>query len=514
LAEPGAATLAATPAMTEPQTADVLAALETPRAALIPLALAQFVCSYAASNMNVAVSSIAHDLGTDVSGVQVAITIFTLTMAALMIPGSKLTDIFGRKRCFMAGLVIYGIGALIAALAPGILVLMIGYSFLQGIGTALLIPPVYILATVLVSDPTRRAKVFGTISAAGGIGAAAGPLIGGLITTTTSWRVSFIAQTLLVLGIIALGRQIVDVASRDRKPSFDFSGAFYSAGGLVLIVVGILQTSAYGWFTTPKDFAIGGTVIIPAGGISPVWVFAAIGFALIGLFFRHIRRVERAGGDPLLSTRMFQNRVANLGLVTQNIQWLVLLGLSFTVSVFLQTVQGYNAIQTGLILTPATVGILVSSMSAARLAKRRPQAFLVRRGFAVTIVGLLVMLVLGGEHAAALAFAPGLFLVGIGVGAMLTSSVNVVQSAFPEQDQGEISGLSRSVSNLGSSIGVAIAGSIIVSPLFSAGGAYQTAFIVLTGFAIIGLIAAYLMGLQPATSEARRTASRLSRPGA
>jgi len=224
--------------------------------------------------------------------------------------------------------------------------------------------------------------------------------------------------------------------------------------------------------------------------------------------------VERAGGDPLLSTRMFQNRIANLGLVTQNIQWLVLLGLSFTVSVFLQTVQGYNAIQTGLILTPATIGILVSSMSAARLAKRRPQAFLVRRGFAVTIVGLLVMLWLGNENASALAFAPGLFLVGIGVGAMLTSSVNVVQSAFPEQDQGEISGLSRSVSNLGSSIGVAIAGSIIVSPLFSAGGAYQAAFIVLTAFAVIGFIAAYLMGLQPATREARKTASRLSRPGA
>jgi MFS family permease len=502
------------PAAIEPQTADVLAAIETPRAALIPLALAQFVCSYAASNMNVAVSNIAHDLGTDVTGVQVAITIFTLTMAALMIPGSKLTDILGRKRCFMLGLVIYGVGATIAALAPGIVVLMIGYSLLQGIGTALLIPPVYILATVLVSDPTRRARVFGTISAAGGIGAAAGPLIGGLITTTTSWRVSFLAQTLLVVGILALGRQIVDVASRGRKPTFDLSGAIYIAAGLVFIVVGILQTSTYGWFTTTKDFAIGGTVIIPAGGISPVWLFAAIGLVLIGLFFRHIRRVERAGGDPLLSTRMFQNRVANLGLVTQNVQWLVLIGLSFVVSVFLQTVQGYNAIQTGLILTPATAGILLSSLSAARLAKRRPQAFLVRRGFAVTIVGLLVMLWLGSENATALEFAPGLFLVGLGVGAMLTSSVNVVQSAFPEQDQGEISGLSRSVSNLGSSIGVAIAGSIIVSPLFSAGGAYQTAVIVLTGFAVIGFIAAYLMGLAPSTQQARKAASRLGRPGA
>src|SRR3954449_5444928 len=161
-------------------------------AMLLPLVLAQFVCSYAASNMNVAISDIARDLGTDVTGVQQAITLFTLTMAALMIPGSKLSDIFGRKRIFTVGLTVYGIGALLAAAAPGLGVLIVGYSFLEGIGTALLIPPVYILATVLLSGEAR-ARGFGAISAAAGIGSAAGPLIGGLITSTTSWRVNFLA---------------------------------------------------------------------------------------------------------------------------------------------------------------------------------------------------------------------------------------------------------------------------------------------------------------------------------
>jgi MFS family permease len=171
----------------------------------------------------------------------------------------------------------------------------------------------------------------------------------------------------------------------------------------------------------------------------------------------------------------------------------VLLGLSFVVSVFLQTVRGYSAIETGLILTPATIGILVSSMSAGRLAQRYAQAILIRAGFAATIGGIVILLWLGGETASVLAFAPGLLLVGLGVGVMLTSSVNVVQSSFPEEDQGEISGLSRSISNLGSSLGVAIAGTIIVSPLASGNQGYGWALLVLAGFGLIGLAAAILL---------------------
>ena len=351
-------------------------AASTARAMVLPLVLAQFICSYAASSLNVAISSISTDLGTSVSGVQTAITIFTLTMAALMIPGSKLTDIWGRKVCFHLGLIVYGIGALIAAVAPGLPALIIGYSLLQGIGTALLIPPVYIFATVFFGDVTSRAKAFGAISAAGGIGAAAGPLIGGLITTTTSWRLSFVLQAVVVAGIALLGRKIVDAGVRGPKPRFDFVGAILSAAGLSFGVIGILLAGDYGWVTASQDVVVGSTVVIPQGGISPVLLFVAIGALLLVGFFWHIGRVERAGKEPLLSVRMFRDRVANLGLVTQNIQWLVLLGLSFVVSVYLQTARGYSAIETGLILTPATIGILVTSMAAGRLAQRYPQAIL------------------------------------------------------------------------------------------------------------------------------------------
>jgi MFS family permease len=477
------------------------AAEPTPAAArrvLLPLVLAQFLCSFAATTMNVAISSIAGDLNTNVSGVQTAITAFTLTMAALMIPGSKLTDIWGRKFCFRLGLLVYGAGALIAAISQALPGLIAGYSLGQGIGTALLIPPVYILATVFTSDVKARAAAFGAISAAAGIGSSAGPLIGGLITSATTWRLAFVLQALIVVAILYMARRIEEPAMHGAKPRFDLLGAVLSAAGLFFIVVGILQAGDYGWFRSSKDFVIGSTVVIPAGGISILWVFVLVGALLLLWFFRHIGSMEKAGKTPLLATRMFKNRVSNLGLVTQNVQWLVLLGLSFVVSVFLQEVRHYSAIQTGLMLTPATLGILASSAAAPRLAQRYSQAMLIRAGFVGTIAGVALLLAMVPGTDDVIRFVPGLLVVGVGVGVMLTSSVNVVQSAFPEADQGEISGLSRSVSNLGSSVGVAIAGTVIVSDLVqNANGGYALALIVLMVFAGIGLIASVLLPSAP-----------------
>src|SRR6201992_2355684 len=174
------------------------------RGMILPLALAQFIASYAATNMNVAITNISKDLGTTVAGVQTSITLCTLTMAALMIPGSKLTDIWGRKRCFVVGLAVYAVGGLLAALSQGLPLLVVGYSLLEGVGSALMIPPLYILVTVTVPDVRSRARYFGVVSGAGGLGAAAGPLIGGLVTSAISWRASFGLQVLVVALIIWL----------------------------------------------------------------------------------------------------------------------------------------------------------------------------------------------------------------------------------------------------------------------------------------------------------------------
>jgi MFS family permease len=436
---------------------------------LAPLALAQFICSFAGSNMNVMINDITEDLDTTVTGVQATITLFLLIMAVLMIPCSKLSDRWGRKRCFTAGLVLYGIGALLSALSPGLGVLILGNSVFEGVGTALLIPPVYILTTLHFGDLTSRARAFGVISGLGGIGAAAGPLIGGLITSAISWRAAFVFQAAVVATIVLLSRRVADPIAPDPTRPFDLAGAILSAVGLFFVVFGILQAD---------NDALLMAVLLVAGAVSLL------------SFFLHIRARERAGKEALLSTRLFKNRTSNLGLATQNIQWLLLMGTSFVVAVFLQTVRGYDAIETGVIFTAATVGVLVSSLAAERLATRRPQRTLIMAGFVVTIAGIGLLLALVGASSRAVAFAPGLLLIGLGLGVMLTPSVNVVQSSFPEQLQGEISGLSRSVSNLGSSFGTAIAGTILVSDLASGNTSYVLAMVVLAVLALIGLAAA------------------------
>ena len=440
---------------------------------LLPLALAQFICSFAGSSMNVMITDISDDLDTTVQGVQLAITIFLLVMAALMIPGGKLTDRYGRKRCFTIGLLVYGIGALISAVSPGLGWLILGNSIFEGIGTALLIPPVYILTTLLFTGVAARARAFGVISALGGIGAAAGPLIGGLITSTISWRASFIFQTLIIALIIWLARGIKDPLPPDPARHFDIGGAALSATGLVLVVLGILAADNNAWL---------------------MLALIASGAVVLALFFVAVRAKERAGKEPLLSTSLFRNRTSNLALITQNTQWLLLMGVSFVVSAYLQVVRGYNAIQTGVIFTAATAGLLVSSLAAERLARRYPQRNLIVAGFIVTIAGVVALLLMVPGTPSKWAFAPGLLLIGLGLGGMLTPSVNVVQSSFAEDLQGEISGLSRSVSNLGSSLGAAIAGTILVAGITSTPGrSYGLAMFVLAAIGIGGLAAALVL---------------------
>jgi predicted MFS family arabinose efflux permease len=259
-----------------------------------------------------------------------------------------------------------------------------------------------------------------------------------------------------------------------------------SAVGMFFIVFGILQ----------------------AGTRNALFVlFLAIGLAFLVAFFLSIRRLERHGREPLLSTRLFRNRTCNLALLTQNIQWLLLMGVSFVVSVFLQEVRGYSAIGTGVVFTAATVGVLVSSFSAERLAGRWSQRTLLIAGFVGTLAGIGLLLLLVHSSSRVVAFAPGLLLIGLGLGVMLTPAVNVVQSSFPEEMQGEISGLSRSVSNLGSSFGTAIAGTILVSVVELGTRSYAVAMLVLAGFGLLGLVAAIRL-----PADAGPVAAAASRP--
>ena len=457
------------------------AAAATAGGILLPLALAQFLASYDTSSMSVAISNIAHDLNTTVTGVQTAISLFTLTMAALMITGSKLTDIWGRRRCFIIGVWVYAIGAVIAALSPTIHVMILGYSALEGAGSALLIPPIYILLTVSFEGTKERAKAFGVISGAAGLGAAAGPLIGGTITTAITWRASYALVALGMLTIWWLARsRIHERPLEGPRPHLDLLGAALSAVALASIVVGILQANTYGWTTARKDYEIAGRVILEQGSISPVWLFVGAGLVLMALFAIHIRRADRLGREPLIRPRIFANRTSNLGLVTQMAQWFIIVGGMFVVSVFLQVSRSYSAIETGILLTPTTVGILLASALSARLARRFQQRNLVRSGFIIALAGIALLILMVKASDSTWQLAPGLFCLGIGIGVMLTASVNVVQSSFPEKEQGEISGVSRSASNLGSSLGTAIAGAVLVAGIVGGVSTRANASTVLT----------------------------------
>ena len=462
------------------------------RRMLIPLALAQFICSFAGSNMNVMINDIKDDLHTTVQGVQVCITLFLLVMAALMIPCGKLTDRWGRKRCFTLGLSIYGVGAVLSAIAPGLGILILGNSIFEGVGTALLIPPVYILTTMLFTDMKSRAWAFGVISGMGGIGAATGPLIGGAITTATTWRLAFIFQALIIVIIVVLARGITDPRPADPDRPFDTVGAILSAAGLVVFVGGIMAAD---------------------DNIGLMFILLAVGALILAGFFAWIRSRERAGKEALLSTGLFRNRTSNRALITQNMQWAMLMGTSFVVSAYLQVVRHYNAIQTGVIFTAATVGILLSSLAAGRLAKRFQQRTLILTGFVTTIIGVILLLALVKGNPGAWYFAPGLFFIGVGLGVMLTPSVNVVQSAFPENLQGEISGLSRSISNLGSSFGTAVAGTILVAGLADPKRSYGIAMVVVAFFGLIGLAATMLLPARDPVPGADSTSSTVEQPG-
>jgi MFS family permease len=243
---------------------------------LLPFALAQFIASYDGSSMNVAISDVAADLDSTVTDIQTAITLYTLVIAACMLIGGRLSDIWGRRVCFQGGVALYGLGALITALSPAFWVMITGWSILEGIASGLMIPPIYILISVSFDNLKDRARAFGLVSAMSAVALAAGPLLGGFFATYITWRASFATEVLVTILILYLSLRIVDVPARGPKPSLDVGGAVLSAAGLIAIVLGILQSRYYGWFSARKDFKIGDTVIVESGQVSPIWLIIGL----------------------------------------------------------------------------------------------------------------------------------------------------------------------------------------------------------------------------------------------
>jgi MFS family permease len=438
-------------------------------AALLPLAAAMFINTYDSTAMNVALSDIASDLNTTITGVQSAITLYALVMAAFMITGSKLGNLLGPKRAFRIGILIYGSGALITAVSPNLAVLLIGWSLIEGVGSAIAQPTVLQIATSDYRGESRT-RAFALISAATGLAIGLAPIVAGLITTTLTWRVSFAGEALVVLVILVLGRRLGPDAARPERASFDLGGAALSAAGIGLVVLGILQAGQYGWLRAKKDVEIAGTVVLAEGGISPVVVLVALGFAVLAWWVLHERRRKAQDRDPLVDLALFRIPAVVGGLLGQLAQWLTQNGTLFIVPVFVQIVLGYNAIETGLTLLPMSGAILAASVVGARVVDRVGRGRLINAGFILMLGGGLLMIGVISPDSSGASFLAPLILFGAGMGLLISQLQELVQASAPPQLVDAASGVSKSVSYLGGSLGTAIGGAVMISVLVSTYG--------------------------------------------
>jgi EmrB/QacA subfamily drug resistance transporter len=423
---------------------------------LLTLAAGQFLMTLDSSVMNVSISQVAADVGTTVTGIQGAITAYTLVMAALMITGAKIGALIGRKRAFAIGCVIYGCGSFTTAIAPSLPVLVFGWSFLEGVGAALILPA--IVALVASNFPAeRRAAAYGLVAAAGAMAVAVGPLIGGFATTYFSWRWVFAGEVVIVLGILVMGRRIAEAAS-ERRPKLDLFGAALSALGLSLLVFGVLKSGTWGWIKplpgATSWWGVSPTVWLVFGGLFVIW-----------LFFRWEERVKSHGGEPLIRPGMFQNKQLSGGLIMFLFQYLVQAGVFFLVPLYLTVCLGLSALATGVRILPLSITLLAAAIGIPRLFPNVSPRLVVRGGLLALLAGTLVLLgALEPDSGAAIVLVP-LLLIGLGIGALASQLGAVTVSAVPDDQSTEVGGVQNTMTNLGASFGTALAGSILIATL-------------------------------------------------
>src|SRR5262245_16916746 len=421
---------------------------------LLTLASAQFLMTLDSSVMNVSIATVAKDVGTTVTGIQAAITFYTLVMASLMITGGKLGQILGRKRAFAIGCVIYGCGSLITALSPNLAVLLVGWSVLEGVGAALIMPAIVALVASNFARP-QRPRAYGLVASAG----AAGPLIGGLFTTYLSWRYVFAGEVLVVLVILAFTRRMADTPA-ERGVRLDLVGTVLSALGLALIVYGILRAGTWG-FVQPKEGA-------PQWlGLSPViWLILSGGVVLRVFMWWELYRLKN-GRAVLVDPAMLRIRTLRGGLISFLFQYLLQAGLFFTVPLFLSVALGLSAVATGVRLLPLSVTLLLAAVGVPRLFPDASPRRVVQIGFLALFAGIVILVALLDIGAGPEIITWPMLLAGLGVGALASQLGSVTVSAVPDEQSGEVGGVQNTVTNLGASIGTALAGAVLISALTS-----------------------------------------------
>ncbi len=423
---------------------------------LLTLAGGQFVMALDTTVMNTAIATVAKDVGTTVTGIQTAITLYTLVMASFMITGGKVGEIIGRKRAFSIGCVIYACGSLTTSLAPNLTVLIIGWSFLEGFGAVLIMPAIVALVASNFGKP-ERPRAYGLVASAGAIAAALGPLIGGLFTTYASWRWVFAGEVLIVLVILLLARRVADTPVEEGV-RLDLVGTVLSALGLGLVVLGILRSGTWG-FVRPNP---GAPVWL---GLSPaIWLIIAGGVVLGVFVWWENRRLERREG-ALIDPRLLRNVQLRAGVLSFLFMFLVQAGLFFVVPLFLSIALGLSAIETGVRLLPLSLTLLAFAVGVPKLRPNASPRRVINLGFMALFAGLVLLVALLDSGAGPEIVTWPLLLAGSGLGMMASQLGSVTVSAVPDEQSGEVGGLQNTGTQLGASIGTALAGAVLISAL-------------------------------------------------
>ena len=372
---------------------------------------------------------------------------------------AKIGDIIGRRRAFVVGLIIYGCGSLMTALAPTVAVLTLGWSILEGIGAALVLPA---LAALIAGNFTgaSRKVAYAVIGGVAGAGIAVGPILGGWATTELTWRVVFAGEVVLVVFILAMTGKVADAERTGPKPRLDYLGAVMSAVGLGVIVLGTLQSSTWGW-VVPKD-----SPITPLGFSLTIWMIVG-GALLLWAFTVWQRHREKPGADPLVHlslVRIPPLRSVLVGLFSQN---LILMGVFFVVPLYLQLVLGLNALQTGIKMLPISITMFLAAAAGSRLSTRFTVRGIVRTGLSTTVLAILILLATVKPELRDAGFAISMAVLGVGMGLIASQLGNVVQSSVDASGRGEAGGLQYTGQQLGSSLGVALIGAIVLTGLTS-----------------------------------------------
>lgn len=425
-------------------------------AVLLTLGAGQFLMTLDSSVMNVSIAQVAEDVDTTVTGVQTAITLYTLVMATLMITGGKIGTMIGHRRAFSIGCIIYAAGSLTTALAPSLPVLIIGWSFLEGVGAALIMPAIVALVASNFA-PDQRARAYGLIAAAGAVAVAAGPLIGGAFTTYLSWRLVFVGEVIVVVVILFMARKVKDVEARTAF-SLDYVGVVLSSAGLGLAVYGVLRSGEWGWVQAkpgaPDLFGLSATLWLIFGGL-----------LLVRMFFWWEQRVSAAGREALVDTQMLVNPRLTGGLVMFFFQYLIQAGLFFIVPLFLSVALGLSAVETGVRILPLSLALLLAAAGVPKVWPEASPRRVVTIGVALLLAGILALMGALEVGAGAEIVTVPLLLAGLGVGALASQLGAVTVSAVPDEQTGEVGGLQNTATNLGASLGTALAGSVLIGAL-------------------------------------------------